>query len=265
MAVYQCEFFSENLWRSVRFHAVLANDVPEMMAAENPNFKRPAKTIYLLHGHGGCDSDWLYNSPLPQLAMQYHVNFIMPAAENWFYLDGEASDRKYCRFVGEELVAYTRKAFGLSERMEDTFIGGYSMGGFGAIHTALSYPDTFYKVMGLSNALIIYDIKGMKEGERNEVADYCYYRMVFGDLAKVDTGTNNPEQLILTLQEQGKRIPPMYLAIGTEDFLYQNNQIFKKFLEEHQVNFTYSEGPGNHDFMFWNEHLPKAVEWFLTE
>lgn len=263
MAVIKAEFFSVNLWRSVQFHAVIPNDVPPMMRENNPNYDRPMKTVYLLHGHSGCDTDWLYNTPLTQLAGQYNVCFITPGAENWFYLDGEACDRKYCKYVGEELVDYTRKLFGLSDKKEDTFIGGYSMGGFGALHTALAYPDTFSKVMALSSALIIYDVKDMQPGTRNDIADYDYYRMVFGDLTKVDVSVNNPEQLVLKNQAEGKEIPSIYMAIGTEDFLYENNQIFKRFLEEHNVDFTYTEGPGNHDFIFWNEHLPRAIEWFL--
>jgi S-formylglutathione hydrolase FrmB len=247
----------------VQFHAVIPNDVPPMMKENNPHYQRAMKTVYLLHGHSGCDTDWLYNAPLTQLAGQYNMCFITPAAENGFYLDGAACDRKYGKYVGEELVAYTRSLFGLSDKLEDTFVGGLSMGGFGAIHTALAYPDTFGKAMALSSALIIYDIKDMKPGTRNEIADYDYYHMVFGDLATVDKSDNNPEQLVVKNQTEGKRIPPIYMAVGTEDFLYQNNQIFRKFLEEHHVDFKYTEGPGQHDFVFWNEHLPKALAWFL--
>ncbi len=139
------------------------------------------------------------------------------------------------------------------------------MGGFGAIHTGLAYPNTFSKIMGLSNALIIYDIKGMKEGTDNGIADYNYYKMVFGDLETVDKSRKNPEQLVLASLEKGERIPPMYLAIGTEDFLYEQNQIFRRFLTEHNVEFKYTEEPGNHNFDFWNPHLVKALDWFLEE
>jgi S-formylglutathione hydrolase FrmB len=89
--------------------------------------------------------------------------------------------------------------------------------------------------------------------------------MVFGDLATVDKSDNNPEQLVVKNKNEGKRIPPIYMAVGTEDFLYQNNQIFRKFLEAHHVDFKYTEGPGQHDFVFWNEHLPKALAWFLEQ
>lgn len=39
----------------------------------------------------------------------------------------------YGDFIGRELVELTRKIFPLSHKREDTFIGGLSMGGYGAI------------------------------------------------------------------------------------------------------------------------------------
>ncbi len=266
MAVIKCEFYSCSLSRTVEFTAVIPNDIPDFPLIElppNPAFDRPAKTIYLLHGHGGRNTDWLYNSALPQIAGMFNVNFVMPAGENWFYTDSEMSDRNYCKFVGEELVNYTRKLFGFSEKKEDTFIGGYSMGGYGALHVGLSYPDTFEKIMALSNALIVHEVADMKPGSDNGVANYEYYRMLMGNPEEVLTSVNNPEQQILNLKKEGKRVPPIYLAIGTEDFLYENNQVFKKFLEEQEVEHIYTEGTGMHDFIFWNAHLPKAIEWFV--
>ena len=53
------------------------------------------------------------------------------------------------------------------------------MGGFGAIHTALKYPERFGKMFGLSSALIVNGIKGMKPGEKNDIADYDYYAQIF--------------------------------------------------------------------------------------
>ena len=69
----------------------------------------------------------------------------MPAGENSFYLNGKGTGRGYETFTAVELPAYCQKTFGLSDKPEDNFIGGLSMGGFGAIHTALKYPEYFGK------------------------------------------------------------------------------------------------------------------------
>ena len=62
----------------------------------------------------------------------------------------------------------------------------------------------------------------------------------------------------------GKKIPEIYMACGTEDFLLEPNRAFHKFLEEQGVKHTYEEGPGIHDMKFWQEwagkFIPKAFE-----
>lgn len=92
------------------------------------------------------------------------------------------------------------------------------MGGFGAIHTGLCYPQTFGKMFGLSSALIIHDIEGMKPGESNGVADYDYYERIFGDLDHLDESMNNPEAVIRKRLKAGEKIQPIFMACGAEDF-----------------------------------------------
>ena len=55
-------------------------------------------------------------------------------------------------YVGKELVEMTRKMFPLSEKREDTYIGGISMGGYGALYNGMKYRDTFSKVAAFSPA-----------------------------------------------------------------------------------------------------------------
>lgn len=55
------------------------------------------------------------------------------------------------------------------------------------------------------------------------------------------------------------------MAIGTEDFLYPENQIMRHFLEEEKVDFQYHESAGVHDYVFWNRYLEPAVQWLLGE
>ena len=264
MATARIEFFSNALCRISPFYAVLPNDVPDMMKMENKNYDRPMKALYLLHGYSGTCTDWIYNSALGDMAMKYNLAIICPAGENSFYLDREATGEKYGTYVGEELVAYTRKLFGLSDKKEDTYIGGYSMGGFGAIHTALAYPDVFEKLFAFSSALIIHNVKKMKPGDADTVANYEYYRSVFGDPAHVAESRNNPETLLRELQEQKVKLPGIYMAVGTEDFLYEENQIFRHFLEERHVEFEYHESAGGHDFIFWNQYVEPAIQWLLA-
>ena len=265
MATGRLRYYSVAQNGQVNISYVIPNDLPELWTMGNKNFERPMKTLYLLHGVSGNDCDWEYNGIAEDIAGMYNMAVIMITAGNNFYLDREATGCQFCTFAGKEIVEYTRKMFHLSDKREDTYIGGLSMGGFGAIHTALAYPETFGGVVALSSALVIHEIAGLKPDSPQEglLANYAYYREVFGDLDTLEESDNNPEVLYTRLKEQGAKIPPIYMAIGTEDFLYSHNQIFRKFLEDNKANFTYEEGPGIHDWKFWNAYITKGIDWVL--
>lgn len=257
-------FFSKTLARPVHYTAVLSNDNAGDTSS-NPHYKRHAKSVYLLHGYSGCDTDWFTNAPLGDLANEYNVNFFMPCGDNSFYLDQKASGFQYAHYVGEEFVNYTRQTFGLSTDRNDTYIGGLSMGGFGALHTALMFPETFSKTLALSSALLVNGLKSMKKGEGNPVANYEYYEQMFGDLSKVADSDNNPEVLVRKLVESKSVIPDIYLACGTEDFLIGPNTAFKEFLDSLNVPVTFFTGPGIHDFVFWRAQLAAGLKWALGD
>ena len=241
------KFFSEALVRRTTFEMIIPNDPAES--------RGNMKTLFLLHGYTGDAWNWV-----PEyLAEKYNFAIVLPNGENGFWLDGISTGHKFCTLVGEELVRYIRKTFGLAMSPEETFIMGLSMGGFGALHTALAYPDTFGKTAALSSALIIHEIAGMKEGERNDKANYEYYRECFGDLDKVPESENNPEVLVKKLKAQGKKLPEIFMACGTEDFLLENNRQFHSFLNENGVPHTYMESAGGHDMKFWDEYAQECL------
>lgn len=261
MAFSQFDFFSNTLKKVVSFNILLPNDCFVDMIKGNTNYNRDTKILMLLHGYSGNNKDWLLDSKIQQLSIRYNMAVILPSGENSFYLDGDMG--KYGTFVGEELINYVRKTFNLSTNKNDTYVGGLSMGGFGAIHIALKYNDTFSKAFALSSALIIHDIKNKDEGFSNGVADYSYYRSVFGDLDKLEKSENNPEELIRRLKRDNEEIPSIFMACGKQDFLIEQNRDFYKFLVDNQVNVDYKEEDGIHNWDFWNKYLEPSIEWLL--
>lgn len=263
MALLSLNFYADSLRRQTEVKVILPNDILPKYTQKNPHFRRPPKSLYLLHGYSGCNTDWLSGSDIYELAHKYNLAVIMPSAENSFYLDRPGSGQKMGTLVGRELPEYIQKTFGLSAQREDNFIAGLSMGGFGALQVGLSRPELFSKIAAFSAALIVHEVAEMQPGSGNDVADYDYYRLIFGEPADLLTSPNNPEELIRRLKAAEQTIPDIYLTIGTEDFLYEKNQQFKAFLEKEKVPHTYTEGPGVHDFKFWNAQLEPAIRWFL--
>lgn len=260
MATYDITLFLNSLRRQGSFKMVIPNDVrADIPATEDPYHARPMKTLFLLHGYTGMAGNWVPE----ELAMKYNFAIVMPSVENGFYLNGLSTGHEFENLVAVELVDYVRRTFGLAQTPEDTCIMGLSMGGFGALHTALAHPETFGKAAALSSALIVHGIAHMKPGEDNGVANYDYYHECFGDLETVEARDTNPEVLVKKLKAAGKALPGIFMCCGTEDFLIEPNREMHAFLESEGVAHEYYEGPGVHDMVFWSSWVPKAVEWMF--
>lgn len=252
MSYLSIKYFSRCLNRPITFTLILPHDYSDQ---ENGYCNRPRKTLMLLHGYTGDGNNWIPE----ELAKKYNFVIVIPSAENGFWLDGISTGHKYESLIAEEIIAYIRKNLNLAQKSQDTYIMGLSMGGFGALHTALAHPDVFGRCTCLSSALICYKLSHMKPGDKDEFANYEYYRECFGDLEKLDESRNNPEVLVKEILEQKKPLPKIILTCGTEDFLLEPNRRFHKFLLDNKVEHTYWEAPGNHDMDFWNECVKKFI------
>ena len=230
----------------------------------NPHYDRPPITLLLLHGYSGNCQDWLLYSVASQLSFQYNLAIVMPSGGLNFYLDLPATGEKYASFIGADLIDYLRETFGLAKERETTWIGGLSMGGFGALHTAFAYPERFGKVMALSSALIIGMLERMNPGDDNPMANYEYYAHTFGDLKTAKDRDCNPEVLYRKCKAEGRPLPQIYMACGTEDMLLAPNRAMRDFLVAEGADLRYEEGPGIHDWSFWNPRAQEATEWFIN-
>jgi len=264
MALAQVNFFSRSLSRQVTINAVIPVGkvfMPGMPERE----KKPFKTLYLLHGIFGNYTDWLYGTRIAQWAEARNLAVIMPSGDNSFYQDNENSGAMYGDFYGRELVEVTRQLFPLSDKREDTFIAGLSMGGFGAIRTGLRYHETFSSIAGLSSAFVLENAVKATNESPMIIGRRGYFESVFGDLDKLIGSDKDPRGLIASLKEKGVDIPALYVCCGTEDFLIEANRSFVKFLEEKDVAHTYVEGPGGHTWEYWDEYILKVLDWLPLE
>jgi len=255
MANISVRFYSNCLRRFTTFNMYLPNDIREDEPNESEYANRPIKTLFLLHGYTGDADNWV---PW-YLADKYNFAVVIPNGENSFWLDGISTGHAFCKFLGEELLEYVRRVFGLAQTKEDTYIMGLSMGGFGALHTALYYPDKFGHATALSPALIVHEVANLKEGEGNVIANYEYFRECFGNPTKVLESDNNPEKLIKKIKAEGKKCPEIYMACGFDDNLLEPNREFHKFLESEGIEHTYVEDEGKHDMEFWSRYVLKFI------
>lgn len=263
MAIVKVNFFSESLMRMVNFMAVIPIDKREMDGERLRSKDDPLKTLYLFHGIYGGEYDWLTSTRIFKWAKDRNLAVILPAGENSFYND--KLNNSYGTFVGEELVRFTRTMFRLSDRREDTFVGGLSMGALGAFYSAFRYPDTFGYVGALSTAVIA-DTYPEGEGMYTGLLDRrSFYESVFGPEDFFKGSKADYYNLAQDFAESGKVKPEIFMAVGKDDPLLQNNRFYHEFLEEAGIRVDYHEDEGAHDWAFWDRNLYRFLEWLPVE
>ena len=85
------------------------------------------QVLYLLHGGSGDDSDFIHFSNIVRYADENKVAVVMPCDYNACYTDAPDGP-KYYSYLVEELPRVCASMFPISDKREDTFIGGLSMG-----------------------------------------------------------------------------------------------------------------------------------------
>jgi putative tributyrin esterase len=260
LAILTCEYYSDARRSFQSFNVILTFESLPDITGKAEYTGGPYKTIYLLHGFSGSRNDWLRNSHVEIWAKKYHYAVVMPDGANYFYLDNEGTGERYGAYVGEELVSVTRLMFPLSQSKEDTVIAGLSMGGFGALRNGFRYADTFGAIVALSPALITDEVANMKQGVSNPIAPYGFYRHTFGNPSNLIGSDRDPKYLSNECRRRGT-MPRLFLACGTEDFLFPRSDDFHAHLNTIKYPHVWWQQKGNHDFSFWNKAMPAALDW----
>ncbi len=249
MASMEITFYSQCLQRTVEMRAIVPTDEAER-PFDAPRPKLPA--LFLLHGLYGSSIDWLYNTRVALWAREKKLAVVMPSGENAFYVDTAATGEAYARFIGEELPAFCRRLLPISPKRENTFVGGLSMGGYGALLAGFRYPGTFSKVVALSAALSPW--VRMREEDGPFVRQRRFADALFGE---------HPEQW--SVPELAKPGLGLYLACGLQDGLLPASRAFVARLHEKNIPVTYVEAEGAHEWTFWDTQLHQAMDWLLPE
>ena len=174
----------------------------------------------------------------------------MPSGDNAFYFKSRTPWNDYETFIGEELPEITRKMFPLSDKREDTFIGGLSMGGYGALRNGIVFSDTFSRVIGLSSAIHIFD-------ELSEEANIG----LFDSLEEASKTNINHVVAADEMFKEGRDIPKFYMACGRQDDLYRANTSFRDYLIKNGADVTWDEEDAVHDWDFWDSQIKKVIDW----
>ena len=266
MAVFQFTFYSESLHRNTEVTAAIPVGGP-VFPGQPPRPTTPFRLLILLHGYSGSHGDWLKGVNLDQLASMHHMAIFCPSGENSFYIDDVIRDAYYEQYICRELPKFVRETFRISDKREDTFIGGLSMGGYGAIRNGLKNPDVFGGILAFSSAVITDGLSKMPDtappqnGQGGMGMSHSYFVHTFGKPSAILGSDVDPRALAKKLMDSGAEKPRFYMACGAEDFLIESNRSLHQHLESVGYPHKYTEGPGTHSWEYWNLHITEGLKW----
>lgn len=257
MAFLQVQFFSKALNVASTVNVILPEADQGIGIQTGQSTKLPS-VLYLLHGYSDDHSIWMRRTSVERYAAQHHLAVVMPAVNHSFYTN-EVYGERYWDYVSDELPKVMHSFFRLSNRPEDTFVAGLSMGGYGALKLALTYPERFGAAASFSGAVDIADMSGRSKESLHEMD------RIFGghqDLA----GTDNDLIHLLKKNAGAAHKPRLYVSCGTRDFLYAQHQKFIPLLKAYHWDVTAYEKPDAvHSWDFWDEEIAKFIPWMLED
>ena len=132
------------------------------------------------------------------------------------------------------------------------------MGGYGAFKLALRHPERYAAAASLSGALRHFE----REPQEGAAPDWVEeLTNVFGALAGFPASEHDVYFLAQQLAESGAPSPMLYQCCGVDDFLYADNLAFKQHAETLGLPLTYVEGPGEHNWAYWDQQIQQVLAW----
>jgi putative tributyrin esterase len=255
LALINCDFFSEVLGFSTSMCVILPQNTRSQIGMEGSVKKEKYPTLYLLHGLSDDHTIWQRRTSIERYVSDMGLAVVMPNVGRSFYTDMKHG-YKYFTFISEELPEIAKQFFPLSDKREDNFAAGLSMGGYGAFKLALRCPDKYAAAASLSGAVDM-----ASRVKSNEIQDTTELENIFGDLNSIKNSENDLFYLAKNVSAANRPKPKLYQYCGTEDFLYEDNIKLKNFIEKTNLDYTYEESPGVHEWKYWDDQIQKVLKW----
>ena len=161
---------------------------------------------------------------------------------------------KNAKRQNKELPRKLRTMFNFSDRREDNFIAGLSMGGAGSFVIGLANPEKYSAIGCLSAGAVNYN-GSFHVGRRRELT----------------VGDQPTENSYLDVYGNAKKIlsenlpcPRIFHCCGDDDFLIDCAHDTKKFFEAIPGNpfqYQFLPAPGAHTWAFWDEHIQDFIRF----
>jgi S-formylglutathione hydrolase FrmB len=252
MALISCNFYSDVLELGTSMSVILPERAESQIGTETTTRSGPPPVLYLLHGLSDDDTMWLRATSIDRYATALGLAVVMPQVHRSFYTDLPHQGGRYWTFLSQELPQVVGDFFNVSDRREDTFVAGLSMGGYGALKWALTHPERFAAAASLSGAVDLQRL--IDSGDREPL-----FENVLGDRTLGDVGGD----LFAAIDGvDAASAPRLYVACGTEDVrLVDGNRRLASYAGDRGLDVTTSFTPGDHEWGYWDARIQDVLAW----
>ena len=190
--------------------------------------------LYLLHGWGGDQNEWwvyddmaddadamIASGEVPEMII------VTPDGQTWRYIDNwNGNGLDYEQYFFEELMPYIETRYSIRRERQSRAIGGFSMGGYGALRYGVVHHELFSYVYAMSS--------------------------VIGESGLTGMGS-------IVTNYQPSVLPGITLECGDRDYFTYDNREFSAQLTQLGIAHEHIERNGGHDWEFWSACTPKML------
>lgn len=211
--------------------------------------------VYLLHGYTGNYADWYERVPnLREWSTFHDLIIVMPEGNsNSWYLDSYVdSTMLFYSYISQEVPQYIDANFRTYQDARFRAITGLSMGGHGALSIALKHPDWFGHAGSMSGVV--------------DLRPYPDRWEISSQLGEFEADSVRwAAHSVLEMPGQQREVPQLIIDCGTEDELIIDNRNLHERLVENGIAHTYTERPGQHDWLYWEEAIQYQLMFFAKK
>lgn len=248
MAFFRGDIFSTELQMTTSIHVYIPD------GANNSRLK----VLYLLHGLSDNCSNWFQLTGVARYAREHNLAVITPEVQRGFYTNMESGIR-YFSYVADELPKMMHEMFGLPLTREKNFVAGLSMGGYGALKCALTYPNRYAGCGAFSSACdVAFNID--KRYISSQMAGEL--KAIFG----ADLKVKECDDLFRLAEKAAKSEtkPKILMTCGISDSLLDQNHRLRDHIEKLSFpDFRYEEWEGDHTWDFWDQSIQLFFDYLF--
>lgn len=214
--------------------------------------------VILLHGVYGSAWAWtqcagVHRQALAMIQSGEIPRMIIAMPSDGLWGDGSAylahNGYDFERWISEDIMdALSEKINGVSKD-SPVFIGGLSMGGFGALRIGAKYGMQFKGISGHSSITSLEQMRLFAEE----------------DLSNYHQADQTDEDVYETMMRYRDNLPAIRFDCGTNDLLIDYNRKLHQKLETADITHVYEEYQGGHEWAYWEAHIGKSLLFFANQ